>query len=112
MIWRTSTTFILSFSSVNSLDINGPSTIFNDDFSNDSGMWSYFGKAYRYNANQSVVLTDLGGDEAGTILFSPEVTGSFTLNFSYFMGGGSGADGMAVMFYHDQSPYVIWRRNW
>ena len=81
-------------------------TTFNDDFSKDSGMWSYFGNAHRLSANQSIVLTDLGGDEAGAILFSPEVTGSFTLNFSYLMGGGSGADGLAVLFYHDQSPYV------
>ncbi len=71
---------------------------FFDNFSTDSGAWSYIGSAYRDPANGYVVLTQNGAGQAGIIWFNSSVSLNFTAEFRYWAGGGSGADGFVFMF--------------
>jgi Concanavalin A-like lectin/glucanases superfamily/Bacterial lectin/PKD domain/Carboxypeptidase regulatory-like domain len=73
-----------------------------DDFSTDSGYWSYGREAYRDVNNGYVVLTEPVGGQVGTLWLKTRFNQSFTVDFRYFMGGGSGADGMTIMFYKDR----------
>ena len=77
-------------------------TSFSDDFSTDSGAWTYIGSAYRDATNHYIVLTDANPSEGGVAFLNYAVSGSFTANFSYLAGGGSGADGFTMFFYKQQ----------
>ena len=78
---------------------------FVDDFSIDTGMWTYIGNAYRDSANEYVVLTEHGDWQVGIAWFSQNIFSPFTAEFRYKVGGGTGADGMVFMFYK-QSGYT------
>jgi hypothetical protein len=75
--------------------------VFSDDFSTDSGMWEFLGSAYRDSVNQYIVLTEPVDWISGVVFFKVPFVATFTANFSYKAGGGSGADGFAV-FFHKQ----------
>lgn len=74
---------------------------FSDNFSTDTGAWTYLGSAYRDQTNQYVViLTNTNFGQGGAIFFKNPVEGTFTATFSYKMGGGQGgADGITMFFY-------------
>ena len=75
-----------------------------DNFSTDSGLWTYLGTAYRDPTNDYLVLTNSGYCQAGVAFFNYAVSGSFTANFSYLVGGGSySGDGFTMFFY--KQPY-------
>jgi len=73
--------------------------VFSDDFSTDSGMWEFLGSAYRDSTNQCLVLTEPIDWTSGVVFFKMTFAATFTANFSFKAGGGSGADGFAVFFY-------------
>ncbi len=73
--------------------------VYSDDFSTDSGMWEYLGSAYRDQANQYIVLTAPIHDQGGAAFFNVPFKSSFTANFSYKVGGGTGGDGFTIFFY-------------
>ncbi len=77
--------------------------IVNDDFSSDSGKWVYYGSAYRDRSNGYVVLTKPQNGEVGVIWLNQEITSDMTVEFDYYAGGGTGADGFVMMFYKDRS---------
>jgi outer membrane protein assembly factor BamB len=93
--------------------------IFSDNFSTDSGEWTYVetvynvytgekcpGSAYRDPGNEYLVLTN-SGYQAGVIWFNRDISSPFTAEFRYKAGSGTGADGLAFMFYKqkDYDPY-------
>lgn len=82
----------------------GTFTILDDDFSADSGQWSYVGNAYRDTGAGNVVLTQNKNGQVGVIwLKDREIKEKkFTVDFSYLAGGGTGADGVVVMFYKNK----------
>ncbi|MCW4007040.1 MAG: hypothetical protein NWF04_10705 [Candidatus Bathyarchaeota archaeon] len=74
-------------------------TTYTDDFSTDSSLWTIYGSAYRDDGNETLVLTEPLGDQGGAAFFKLPFTNSFTANFSYKVGGGSGGDGFTMFFY-------------
>ena len=97
-----------------------PWVMLTDDFSTDSGMWSfvesvvnidtgvkYPGSAYRDPANEYMVLTENRDYQAGVIWLNHDIFSPFTVEFKYKAGGGTGADGLVFMFYKEKNydPY-------
>ena len=78
---------------------NASATTISDDFSGDSGLWNYRGNAYRDAANQYVVLTRPVNSQVGQVLLKQSFADNFVAKFRYRAGGGSGADGLAMLFY-------------
>ncbi len=74
---------------------------FRDNFSTDSGLWTYIGDAYRDTKNEYVVLTEPRDWQVGVIWLKEEIRGPFTVKFRYKAGGGTGADGIVFIFYKD-----------
>ena len=74
---------------------------FKDNFSTDSGLWTYIGDAYRDTENEYVVLTEPKDGQVGVIWLKEEIRGPFTMKFRYKAGGGTGADGLVFIFYKD-----------
>jgi hypothetical protein len=74
---------------------------YSDDFSVDTGVWTYTGTAYRDNVNKYVVLTEAVNAEAGAVWFNESLSSSFTVRFRYWVGNSTGTmtDGFVVMFY-------------
>jgi regulation of enolase protein 1 (concanavalin A-like superfamily) len=72
---------------------------YSDDFSTDLGLWQYLGDAYRDQTNQYLVLTEPAYEQGGVAFFNVPFRSSFTANFSYKVGGGSGGDGFTMFFY-------------
>ena len=72
-----------------------------DDFSVDTGLWTYAGTAYRDSAEEYVVLTEAVNAQAGAIWFTETVSSSFTACFKYWIGNTTNTmtDGLAMMFY-------------
>jgi hypothetical protein len=84
-------------------------TSFSDNFSTDSGVWQYFGSAYRDQANQQLVLTTSSNDQTGVALFKSPIRGSFVANFSYKAVG----DGFVLFFYKQKYPSTIaWEESY
>jgi len=75
--------------------------VFQDDFSSDSGRWSHYGSAYLDAGNDYTVLTPSLNSQVGVIWFDEEIRAPMTVDFRYRAGGGSGADGMVMMFQKD-----------
>lgn len=73
-----------------------------DDFSWDTGLWSYSGNAYRDAQNGYIVLTPDKALQVGNIWLNQDITSPFTIEFRYKAGGGTGADGLTLMFYKDK----------
>jgi parallel beta-helix repeat protein len=97
-----------------------PWVMLTDDFSTDSGMWSfvesvvnidtgvkYPGSAYRDPANEYMVLTENRDYQAGVIWLNHDIFSPFTIEFKYKAGGGTGADGLVFIFYKQKNydPY-------
>ena len=59
---------------------------YSDDFSTDSGLWTYLGSAYRDQTNWSIVLIESDYHQAGVAFFKNPISGSFTASFSYLVG--------------------------
>lgn len=76
-----------------------------DDFSSDTGLWSYAYNAYRDATNEDVVLTNPYYYEMGQLWLEQPVYLSFDIEFNYWAGGWGGGDGFVLMFYKD-SDYV------
>lgn len=76
-----------------------------DDFSVDSGLWSYVGSAYRDAGAGNVVLTQNQNAQVGVLwLRDREIRDNkLTVEFSYLAGGGTGADGIVSMFYKNKN---------
>ena len=74
---------------------------FRDNFSTDSGLWTYIGDAYRDTKNEYVVLTEPKNWQVGVIWLKEEISAPFTAKFRYKAGGGTGADGLVFIFYKD-----------
>lgn len=72
---------------------------FRDNFSTDSGLWTYIGDAYRDTKNEYVVLTEPKNWQVGVIWLKEEISAPFTAKFRYKAGGGTGADGLVFIFY-------------
>lgn len=85
--------------------IASASTLVSDDFSADSGRWTYAGMAYRDAARGHVVLTNATGWTYGQLWLDVGRTAPFKATFRYWIGGGSGADGIVFMF-HKQTGYA------
>ncbi|HYN44534.1 MAG TPA: hypothetical protein VER35_00905, partial [Candidatus Limnocylindrales bacterium] len=73
--------------------------IFTDDFASDTGMWNYIGSANRDATNGYLVLTKNINYQVGIAWFNHSVKSNFTVDFRYKAGGGSGADGLVLLFY-------------
>ncbi len=73
-----------------------------DDFSNGTGMWVFWGCAYRDAENGWLVLTEPDERVVGGTWLGPPVDGPFTARFRYRAGGGGGADGFVFMFFKTQ----------
>jgi hypothetical protein len=73
-----------------------------DDFSVDSGLWTYCDNAYRDNIGKYVVLTDAASYEAGGIWLNESLRSSFTVRFRYWVGNTTGhtrTDGFVFKFF-------------
>lgn len=71
-----------------------------DNFSTDSGIWSYEGSAQRDASNESVILTNASSlSNWGQIWLNDLRQDPFIVRFRYRAGGGTGADGLVFMFY-------------
>ena len=81
---------------------------FRDNFSTDSGLWTYIGDAYRDTKNEYVVLTEPKNDQVGVIWLKEEIRAPFTAKFRYKAGGGTGADGLVFIFYKDTNYTPNW----
>jgi uncharacterized protein YraI len=79
------------------------SITFADDFSSDTGLWSYSGNAYRDAQNGYIVLTPNKELQVGNVWLNQDITSPFTVEFRYKAGGGTGADGLTLMFYKDKN---------
>lgn len=80
-----------------------------DDFSGDTGLWTYKGSAYRDAAGENIVLTPAVMGAWGQAWLNAPRTGPFYVRFRYRAGGGSvGGDGLVFLFYKsmDYSPTV------
>ena len=88
-----------------------PFSGFEDDFSTDTGKWTYAG-GYRDDVSHYVALTKADTDAAGVIWLNEEIKtdAETTVEFSYMSGGGTGADGFVMMFYIDMS-YAPWPKS-
>jgi hypothetical protein len=74
-----------------------------DDFSRDTGLWSYSGNAYRDAQNGYIALTPNNDLQVGNIWLNQDIASPFTIEFRYKAGGGTGADGLTLMFYKDKN---------
>jgi hypothetical protein len=74
-----------------------------DDFSRDTGLWSYSGNAYRDAQNGYIVLTSNKDLQVGNIWLNQDIASPFTIEFRYKAGEGTGADGLTLMFYKDKN---------
>ncbi len=91
----------------------GAAVLVSDDFSADSGRWTYVGTATR-DPNGYVVLTDSVGWSLGQIWLDAATTTPFTASFRYLSGGSDWyepADGLVLMFYKNKQ-YVPDMGGW
>ncbi len=73
-----------------------------NDFSNNpSNNWILLNAAYWDSKSENIVLTEPGSELVGVMWLKNNVSIPITVEFSYIIGGGSGADGMVFMFYKD-----------
>jgi parallel beta-helix repeat protein len=80
------------------IEVRGTHT-FTDDFSTDTGMWTYYGSATLTGGYCS--LTGTTDYQVGQILYNAEINTPFVAEFDYLAGGGDGADGMAMNFFKE-----------
>jgi YVTN family beta-propeller protein len=75
---------------------------YSDDFSTDSGLWTYLGNAYREILDNTLVLNKGEWYQRGIVFFNHPISSSFTVSFSYLIGEGyAGLSGDAlIMFFY------------
>jgi hypothetical protein len=81
------------------IDVVGEGWGINDDFSADTGIWTYYGTALRTGGYGRLTGTTYGS--VGQILYNQQINTGFTAEFRYLAGGGDGADGMAMNFFKE-----------
>jgi len=73
-----------------------------DDFSKDpSSTWIFQNAAYWNTNSENIMLTEPGSERVGVMWLRNNISSPMTIEFSYKIGGGSGADGLIFMFYKD-----------
>ncbi len=73
-----------------------------DDFSKDpNSNWIFLNAAYWDTNSENIVLTEPGSELVGVMWLKHNVSSPMTIEFSYKIGGGNGADGLIFMFYKD-----------
>ena len=72
-----------------------------DTYAENRVLWAYGQDAYRDESNGHVVLTEAKRDRVGTLWLKAQVTKPFVVKFRYRAGGGTGSDGLVLMFYKD-----------
>ena len=104
---------ILCFSFSNFLDIKAQQQIsesYSDDFSNDSGLWTYLGNAYREEIDQTLVLNKGEWFQRGIVFFKHPISNSFTVSFSYLIGegyAGHSGDALIMFFYTPNNSTLL-----
>jgi YVTN family beta-propeller protein len=75
---------------------------YSDDFSTDTGLWTYLGNAYREILDNTLVLNKGEWHQRGIVFFNHPISSSFTVSFSYLIGEGyAGLSGDAlIMFFY------------
>jgi len=83
-----------------------------DDFSTDSGLWTYTGSA-AYDPAGYARMTVAVDNQIGQAWFVDDLTKPFTAEFRYFTGLGTpqGGDGLVFMFYKD-AAYTPGHGGW
>ncbi len=83
----------------------GVAASFYDDFSTDTGRWTYYGSATRKEGFLELTPNDDG--QCGQIWFDEDIIKNFNVEFDYQIGGlgGGGADGLVCIFYK-QTGYI------
>jgi len=71
--------------------------------SENSNEWRYSGSAYIDTQNGYTVLTPNKTWQVGNIWLNQDIVSPFTVEFRYKAGGGTGADGLTLMFYKDKN---------
>lgn len=79
-----------------------PVDYFIDDFSTDTGQWTYYGSGARTNGYCQLTTTNNG--QVGQALLNYPIQSDFVAEFDFLAGGGNGADGLAFNFYKE--PYT------
>jgi hypothetical protein len=77
--------------------------VWEDNFTSDSGMWNYIGSTYLDATNGYLVLTKNINYQVGIAWFNQSVKSNFSVEFKYKAGGGSGADGLTLLFYKNKN---------
>lgn len=73
-----------------------------DDFSTDPSLsWIIRNAAYWNSDSENIMLTEPGSERVGVMWLKNNVSSPMTIEFSYKIGGGNGADGLIFMFYKD-----------
>jgi parallel beta-helix repeat protein len=72
---------------------------FQDDFSIDTGLWTYYGNALRTGGYCR--LTQNANGLVGRALYNQPIQSAFIAEFDFLAGGGNGADGMAMNFFKE-----------
>ncbi len=98
LLWMIATLAIAATVSAQGLNIDG--VIVDDDFSSfDSNRYILYHNAVYDAANQSVRLTPVATNQAGRLYLRDQFwMDNFTVQFDFYMGGGSGADGIVFAF--------------
>jgi uncharacterized membrane protein len=65
--------------------------------------WSYYGSAYLDIQNDYMVLTPNKTYQVGNIWLNQDIFSPFSIEFGYKAGGGTGADGLILMFYKNKN---------
>ena len=83
-----------------------------DDFSTDSGLWTYTGSAV-YDPAGYARMTVAVDNQIGQAWYTDDLTKPFTAEFDYFTGLGTpqGGDGLVFMFYKD-AAYTPGHGGW
>lgn len=89
-------TFTLTGEGTDTSSGSGTVISFYDDYFSDSGLWEYIGSARRENGY--VVLVPAITRSGGQLWLNQPISSPLTVEFEYLIGGGSGADGIVLMF--------------
>jgi hypothetical protein len=87
---------------------------FSDDFSSDSGLWTYWGTAFRNDSGGNLVLT-YAQAQAGVVWFKYMFEGNFTVSFRYQTGNClyiPDSFGMVMMFLKERDYAKLGSLYW
>lgn len=69
-----------------------------DDFSTNTGLWTYVENAYWDSVNRYAVITKPLLNQGGFLWYKSPVKPPFVIEFRYTAGGGTGAEGLVFLF--------------